>query len=72
MSVVGKNEAERLIWGVPAIAQEIDRTPRQTWHLLNSGLLPAKKVGAKWVATKGGLRDFFAKAIAPAEHGAGR
>jgi hypothetical protein len=65
----GNNEADRLIWGVPAIAEEIDRTPRQTWHLLNSGLLPAKKVGAKWVATKGGLRDFFGKT---AGAGAGR
>ena len=62
-----KAEEDRLIWGVPAIAEVIDRTPRQTWHLLNSGLLPAKKVGAKWVATRGGLRQSFAGAIAERE-----
>jgi hypothetical protein len=65
-------DAERLLWGVPEIAEAIDRTPRQTWHLLNSGLLPAKKVGAKWVATKGGLRQFFAKAMPDQAAGAGK
>jgi hypothetical protein len=40
---------EAPIWGIHAIALEINRTARATHHLLINGKLPAKKVGAMWV-----------------------
>jgi hypothetical protein len=40
------------IWGAAAIGRVIGRNPRQTFFLLESGLLPAKKIGARWVASK--------------------
>lgn len=39
-----------LIWGVTAIAKEIGRTNRQTFHMLENGYIPARKVGGRWVA----------------------
>jgi hypothetical protein len=48
-----------LIWEVKAIAKLIGRTERQTFHLLDAGLLPAKKVGGRWVADRGKLLRFF-------------
>ena len=38
-----------LIWGAKAIGEEIDRSPRQTFYLLENGTLPARKVGNLWV-----------------------
>lgn len=48
-----------LIWEVAEIAKLIGRTERQTFHLLSSGQLPAKKVGGRWVAQRGKLIAFF-------------
>ncbi len=48
-----------LIWEVSAIAKVIGRTDRQTFGMLEKGLLPAKKVGGRWVAERGKLRAFF-------------
>jgi hypothetical protein len=52
-----------LLWGVTLIAVEIGRNRRQTFHLLENGKLPASKVGGRWVASRTGLRQFFAKLI---------
>lgn len=55
-------EAEQaidLVWGAVEIGKEIKRNPRQTFHLLEAGLLPAKKVGNQWVSERGKLRAFF-------------
>ena len=52
-----------LVWGVDAIAAEINQSRRQTYHLLETGRLPAQKVGAKWCASRKGLREFFKRAI---------
>lgn len=41
-----------VIWEVKNIARMIGRTERQTFHMLNSGLLPAKKIGDRWVASR--------------------
>lgn len=49
-----------LIWGVDAIAKEIDRTPRQTFHLCSQGEIPARKIGGRWVIERGTLISFFA------------
>lgn len=49
-----------LIWGGANIAREIGRTPRQTYHLLETGKLPAKKIGDLWVGSKTVLRRHLA------------
>jgi hypothetical protein len=48
-----------LIWGAANIAREINLNTRQTFHHLETGAIPARKVGKKWVAERGQLRDFF-------------
>lgn len=41
-----------IVWEVKNIAAVIGQTERQTYHLLNAGLLPAKKIGDRWVSTR--------------------
>jgi len=41
-----------LLWEVSAIAKAISRTERQTFRLLETGQLPARKVGGRWVASR--------------------
>jgi hypothetical protein len=53
-----------LVWGVAAIAAEINRTPRQAFHMLENSRLPARKVGGRWCASRAGPRQFFASLIA--------
>lgn len=48
-----------LVWEVAQIAKLIGRTPRQTFHMLYSGQLPARKVGGRWVADREQLLAFF-------------
>lgn len=48
-----------LVWGAAEIAKLIGRTPRATFHMLDSGELPAKKVGGRWVAERNKLLSFF-------------
>ncbi|GAA2885596.1 hypothetical protein GGQ99_005073 [Aminobacter niigataensis] len=48
-----------LIWGVEEIAKIIRRNQRQTFHLLATGQLPAKKVGGRWVVERSKLISFF-------------
>jgi hypothetical protein len=49
-----------VLWGAKAIAQVINRTRRQTHHLLHQGAIDAaKKVGGRWCADRGGLRRQF-------------
>lgn len=55
----GISEEIDLLWEVSEIAKIIKRTPRQTFHLLQAGQLPAKKVGGRWVAERGALVRFF-------------
>ena len=47
------------IWGAEAIANEIKRNKRATFHMLEKGLLPAERVGGRWVSTRRRLRAFF-------------
>lgn len=44
------------VWGVRAFAPIIKRTERQTFHLLKTGQLPAKKIGGSYVSTRRKLR----------------
>jgi hypothetical protein len=39
------------LWGCAEIARAINRTQRQTYHLLENKLIPARKVGDHWVAS---------------------
>lgn len=53
-----QNELD-LIWGVSAIARIIGRSDRQTFHLLSTGQIPARKVGDRWVIERSKLVAFF-------------
>ena len=57
-----------LIWGVRAIAKEIGRNERQTYHLLAIKALPARRVGAVWVGSRAALREFLTGAAASGHH----
>jgi hypothetical protein len=47
---------DRPLWGCKAIAEEINAPVRRTFHLLESGRLPAVKFGERWVSTPRKLR----------------
>jgi hypothetical protein len=54
-----------LVWEAEGIAREINRTPRQTYHLLKCGAIKAaKRVGGRWCADKKGLREQFCARVA--------
>jgi len=40
------------IWGVPAMARYIGRTPRQVYHLIAKGRLPVKKLGRRTIVAR--------------------
>lgn len=42
---------DRPIWGVPAIAEVINRSPSKVYYLLEKGHLPARKIGKLWTST---------------------
>ena len=49
-----------LIWGAEGIGNEIGRNTRQTFHMLEKGLIRgARKIGGRWVAEQGNLRETF-------------
>jgi hypothetical protein len=52
-------ELDRPLWGAEAIAREINRAPRATYHLLENGHLDADRVGGRWVSTPRRLREQF-------------
>jgi hypothetical protein len=60
MSITKNAEIELLgddlIWGVAAISREIDLPVKKVFYRLERGDLPAKKVGAIWVASRRKLR----------------
>jgi hypothetical protein len=41
-----------ILWGAPAIAAAIGKSTRATYHLLEHGRLPAKKIGGQWVMSR--------------------
>jgi hypothetical protein len=41
-----------LLWGVPAISAVINKPERGTYHMLERGDLPARKVRGRWVASR--------------------
>ena len=56
--------ANDLLWGVQEIADAINRSPRQCFHLLEKNRLPAKKVGGRWCSSQTALRKYFEMEIA--------
>jgi hypothetical protein len=51
------------LWGAKPIGAAIDRTPKQTYYLLNKGLIrSARRVGDQWVADKDDLQREFSAA----------
>ncbi|MFS8120887.1 DNA-binding protein [Rhizobium sp. BR 250] len=54
-----KNDTIELVWGGEEIARVIGRTPRVTFQLLERGLIPARKIKGRWVASKPKLLEFF-------------
>lgn len=48
-----------LVWGAKAIGAAIGKTPRATFHMLEKGQIPARKVGEQWVASRQKLREHF-------------
>jgi excisionase family DNA binding protein len=48
-----------LLNGVEEIAEFLGRTPRETYHLLSNGRLPAFKLGAGWNARRSTLIEHF-------------
>lgn len=48
---------EDIVWEVANIAKIIGRSERQTFYLLQSGQLPARKVGGRWVASRRNLLE---------------
>lgn len=52
--------ALELLWGADAIAKELGRTVKSTFHMLESGHLPfARKIKGRWCASRTKLHEFF-------------
>lgn len=45
------SKLDQPIWGAPAIAEVINRTPSECYYLLEKRLLPARKIGKTWTST---------------------
>ncbi len=53
----------KMVWGAAAIGAVISRDPRQTYYLLENGLIQsAKRIGRQWVANEDDLRREFSNA----------
>jgi hypothetical protein len=54
MSIVENSDEGNpdIVWGAAAIAAVIRRNERQTFYMLETGALPAKKIGKQWVASR--------------------
>jgi hypothetical protein len=55
----------QLLWGAKNIGRAIGRTARETMYLLESGKLPARKVGRMWCSSRPALRQHFAVEVNP-------
>lgn len=53
-----------LIWGCAAIAAALGVTERAAYHMLEAGVLPARKIGARWVASRKKLEAHFEETAA--------
>jgi hypothetical protein len=51
------DDDDGLVWGIPSIAEVIDRKVDATYHLAAKGVLPVTKIGGKYVGRRSELRD---------------
>jgi len=51
--------ADDLIVGAKLIGAEIGMSERQTYHLLETKVLPGFKLGSKWAARRSRLKTYF-------------
>jgi hypothetical protein len=47
-----RDGATDLVWGAAGISKIIGRPVSATFHLLEKGVLPARKVGGRWLASR--------------------
>lgn len=47
------------VWGGSAIARVLGTTDQQAFYILTRGLIPAKKIGGRWVADRNELIKFM-------------
>jgi hypothetical protein len=60
------DDLDRPLWGVEAIRRVTrDRTVRQTYHRLETGVYPASKAGRIWVSTRRRLESVWNGARGP-------
>lgn len=59
--------ANDLVWGAKAIASALGVDTRTGFYLLEKGLVPAKKVGRAWVASRRQLREHLTPAPVKSE-----
>jgi hypothetical protein len=57
------DQEKRLVWEAKGIAKIINRPVRSTVHLLETGVLPATKIGGRWVSSEEALLEFIHGAI---------
>jgi hypothetical protein len=58
MSIQAESTSD-ILWGCEAIAAAIGRSTRATFHLLENGQLPAKKIGGRWCVSRRALLAIF-------------
>lgn len=56
MADEGTGQKPDLVWGAKNIGAEINKTEKAAFHLLEKKMLPARKVGRQWVASRSALR----------------
>ena len=49
-----------VLWGAKAIGEEIGKNTRQTFYVLETGRLPAQRIGRQWVTTRAQLKAWLA------------
>jgi hypothetical protein len=52
MDCIGSHEAPDVLWGAAEIGRAIGKAARATFHLLEAGRLPARKIGGRWCASR--------------------
>jgi hypothetical protein len=52
MTTIDETTPADVLWGAEAIAKAIGQSERATYHLLANELLPAKRIGGRWVASR--------------------
>ena len=65
----GEDTMSRKLWGAAAIGAAINRNPKQTYHLLNKGLIrSARRIGERWVVDEDELQREFSAPAQPTLH----